>query len=169
MPKPLVRITFVAAIVLLIVQYDLYYRVGEPYPAIIMPGFAGGGGSDGLAVEHVRCEAVLYCTDGSQVPVSSNRLLEHILPSHRRFACTVFRSIDEENETRSGLKYRVFPYLDQAQFERSPDSLRAWLADRADEMAPGKQVDSVEFSWYRETLSDDSSTLLDQTTIKLIP
>ena len=40
-----VRLLFVVTLFLLGIQYALVETVGEPYPGIMMPGFAGRGGT----------------------------------------------------------------------------------------------------------------------------
>ena len=66
-----VRLLFVITLFLLGIQYALVETVGEPYPAIMMPGFAGHGGYESGAVRVPVMEVLFFDRAGHAHPFST--------------------------------------------------------------------------------------------------
>ena len=60
-----IRFIFLAVPIFLVLQYAFMHRFGEPYPALVMPGFAGSGGYVNGYVRIERPEVVFVCDDES--------------------------------------------------------------------------------------------------------
>ncbi|QDV38948.1 hypothetical protein [Tautonia plasticadhaerens] len=158
-----VRALFAAVVLALLAQAVVYLKFrDEPYPALFMPGFrgAGGHGEDGVRLSIM--EAVLISPDGSTIPVSYQELLEPVeWPQRGVLSRRFFTKPPEEAvlggepEPRPGFRYRLMPGIRLGLHNRftskNLESLREWLARRAEVLAPGRDVDRVEIRWKRGT------------------
>lgn len=80
----LIRGLFIVIWPVFLVQYLYYHQVGEPYPAVLMPSFAG---SDVASPERAYTEQIeihVFPADGSRVVCSMDELLKDAPPAHRR-------------------------------------------------------------------------------------
>jgi hypothetical protein len=73
--KTAVRLVFAVVALGCVIQYYLSTRLGEPYPSLRMPGFAGAGGYQDGKVHIRRLEAVFVTADGEAVSFSQRDLL----------------------------------------------------------------------------------------------
>ena len=161
-PIPTFRIIFFGIIVAFIVQMILISRVGELYPAVMMPPFRGSGGHQNGQVEIARYEAT-FVTPQKEFIVSPRRLLDQFPDSHHFTINETFLSpITEASQSSakesvnflSPIKKMVFPgYLSGSKNRNSPEnieSFRNWLRNRAETLFPGENVIRVEIRWYRD-------------------
>ena len=161
-----VRLVFVAAVALFAAQSHFIHRFGEPYPAIVMPGFAGSGGYRDGVVEIDRFEAV-FVAEGEEYSFPPKVLLEEFPVSHHGAIAST--SLTPRNDlpqpvpraSRSArLRDAIFPgYAARAASRNSPDSLASlqeWLSGRARVLVPGRQVARVEIRWFKETIGLDN-------------
>ncbi len=157
-----VRLIFLATFAFLTVQSLFIQRYGEPYPAIVMPGFRGSGGyqHDGR-VEVVRYEAV-FIAGAEEFTVAPKVLLAEFPDSHHGEIAqsTLAPRVDAPNEIpRSRLKRvrdAIFPgYAARNALWDSPNdiaSLRNWLRSRGEVLVPGREISRVEIRWFRERI-----------------
>lgn len=154
--KRLVRFAFLAVIGLCVVQVDLLYRIGEPYPGLIMPGFRGSGGSAGACAISDHAEAVFVLRDGRKATFTMQELFGQFPDSHHGHLQAFLAPLPEEfTIDRSGLRYRVFPGLHAGRLDRAQpahrESLRRWMKQRANELLAEVEVERLEVIWYRDT------------------
>ena len=147
---------FLAVLGLCVVQVDLLYRVGEPYPALLMPGFRGSGGAQGGYAISDRAEAIFVLRDGGTARFTMPELFAQFPISHYGDLQTHLAPYDEQAPIdRSGLRYRVFPGLHAGKLDRAQptnrESLRQWMKQRASELLPEAEVERLEVVWYRDT------------------
>src|SRR5215218_1052946 len=89
-------------------------RVGEPYPAIIMPSFVGSGGYDHGEVRLSRMEAAFVHAGGETV-VSQRRLLAPIPDSHHGAVASLLAPpAPDARPVRDWLRSHLLPGLAQA-------------------------------------------------------
>jgi hypothetical protein len=130
------RFLFLSVAALLCLQSAVVSRFGEPYPAVVMPGFGGSGGYRDGQVELTRYDAVFVTAD-AEVPVPPRVLLSEFPESqHGAFAATAFRPRPDAD---------------------SGNSLRDWLRTRAGTLLPGRGVRRVEFRWRWESVGPDAT------------
>ena len=70
--------------------------------------------------------------------------------------------VNGRDRSRAGFRYRIFSglnagWLDRANRENVA-SLRAWVAQRARTLLPGRTIDRAEFRWYLDTLRTDENS-----------
>ncbi len=160
-----VRLVFIAAIALFAAQSVFIRRYGEPYPAIVMPGFGGSGGYQDGRVKINRYEAV-FVADGEEFSFPPKVLLKEFPDSHHG---AISESLDPRIEaTRVAPKGRmgrlrdaIFPgYAARSKSRDSPQSiasLKEWLRSRARELVPGRPVSRVEIRWFYEIVRVDGA------------
>lgn len=149
-----------------VLQYVVIARVGEPYPAIMMPGFDGTGGAEADSVSSLSVETVFVEANGNSKVLTLRRLFSEIPDSHHHVMALQFFSPGPQSAAdndavirgmRRGLKYRLFPGLHLGRecrdCEANLSSLRSWLQSRASEAFPGQRFTRVEFRWFREVFS----------------
>jgi hypothetical protein len=164
-----VRKIFISSAALLIAQTLFIRRYDEPYPAIVMPGFAGSGGYRDGRVELSQYDAV-FVADGQEFSFPPRVLLEEFPVNEQgAIAFTCFRPRggppqgSEGGSRPAGRLYAIFPgYEVGARSRSSPEniaSLRKWLGGRARALLPGRQPSRVEFRWSRETVRLDGGEL----------
>lgn len=156
-----VRLIFIAAIAVLAAQSVFINRYGEPYPAIMMPGFEGSGGYQEGQVKIVRFEAV-FVADGEEFSFQPKVLLNEFPISHHGAISESslkprLPSPPAAPPSRLGsLRDALFPgYAGRRMSRVSPEtaaSLRNWLQSRGRDLVPGRQVSRVEIRWFRETV-----------------
>lgn len=158
--KIAVRLAFLAMVLGWAVQLLLTHQVGQPYPALQMPAFAGSAGYRAGAVHIPRLEAVFTCDEGSVV-CGQRELLGKIPDGmHTVIAKNVLRppELEESSVSSAYLLFwrRVFPGMYAGAMNRQggkiPPCFRAWLAQRGRELAPGRHVRRVELAWFEEVI-----------------
>lgn len=159
----LVRLAFLFVVSIGIVQYPVRSLLGEPYPSLFMPGFAGAGGFAEWTVSAKSFEAVFVNSASQEFTFDSGRFLSDFPDSHHG-TISRFLSPLPEGQTwatlpsrREGLRYKVFPGLRQGLVDRSGcdklRSLQAWLSQRGAELVPGEHLVKVEIRWFTEVYS----------------
>jgi hypothetical protein len=162
-----VRLIFLAAIAFLAVQRLFIHRFGEPYPAIVMPGFNGDGGYQDGQVKIDRYMAV-FVADGEEFSFPPKVLLEEFPDSHHgAISYVLMPRIESPQVVATGRLKRLgdafFPGIAAWRTSRdSPEnigSLKDWLRSRGGGLVPGRSVSRVEFRWFRETVRVDGGWL----------
>lgn len=146
-----VRLVFAALALLFALQVVLIGSgVGEPYPALMMPGFVGSGGFTAGTVRVKRMEAVLVHAGGETV-VSQRRLLAPYPDAHHS---TIARSSLSPPQVDAPLSdYWLRRILPRAGIRPGrgagpvDPSLCAWARARAAELLPGVTVRRMEIRW----------------------
>jgi hypothetical protein len=155
-----IRIVFLTVVALLVAQSLFIYRYGEPYPAIVMPGFSGSGGYRDGRVEIMQYEAV-FITEGETFSFPPKVLLEEFPDSHHgtiAYIALTPRSESPQTAQRTSriarLRDAIFPGYGARKTSRdSPEnfaSLQDWLRGRARALVPGRRVSRVEIRWFLE-------------------
>jgi hypothetical protein len=153
------RIIFALAIVLLTAQYWFIRTYGEPYPAILMPSFAGTGGYSDGRVTVAGYDAV-FLADGQEFSFTPAELLAEFPDSyHWTIAYHALRPprngpARPQPISRLGrIRAAIFPGYQETRGPpiagESAASLREWLGGRARRLLPGRAVTAVEIRWYR--------------------
>lgn len=157
------RLAFAAIALLFVLQVVLIRGgAGEPYPAVIMPGFGGSGGYRDGEVHVARMEAVLVHADG-ETAVSQRQLLAPYPDSHHGSIAGLFLNPAprEAPPLRRWLRRTLLPGLAAGQDRpggRVNPSLCGWARWRAAELLPGARVRRMEIRWYRDTYRPGSRT-----------
>jgi hypothetical protein len=161
------RIILVVAIVLLVAQNLFMIRFGEPYPAIMLPGFAGSRGYKDGSVKVARYETV-FVADGEEFPFSPKVLLSEFPDSHHG---AIAKSFTPPKQLRAKpqvgpILEAIFPgYTAWSEFQDSSAngaSLKDWLRSRGRVLVPGRTVSRVEFRWFHEIVRVDGTNLVTQ-------
>ena len=166
-----VRAAFVAAYMVLPVQYNVRARLGEPYPALFMPGFGGAGSNLREGHVAVRREFVVTGRDQRRHAFMQLEFMD-FQPSGHHSAVTSYVfpvpnvPVDEPKPPRSNTdepvpwRHRVFPSLGRGRRDRGTERWRRrrtrWLFDRAAALGVRRPV-SVEVVWHEERLHADGS------------
>ncbi len=167
--RTVVRLIFLAVLLTSMILLFTEKKVGEPYPALMMPRFWGTGGHHDDRVDTLRMEVVFVTTDGEEIPVSGHTLLADLPENQYTTITWQFLSkiraetpAEARDRSRAGFRYRIFSGLAAGSLDRAtPEnvaSLRAWVAQRARTLLPGRTIDRVEFRWYLDTLRIDENT-----------
>jgi hypothetical protein len=161
-----VRLLFVVTLFLLGIQYALVETVGEPYPGIMMPGFAGHGGYESAVVRVRVMEVVFFDRGGHAHPFSTRELLSDYSESflggmmNGYFRPLPDASAHDDHESGSGrlqrLRQRLVPYLYQGTRKRTMPvneaSIREWLRQQTIRLVPGHEIERAEFDWFVDTV-----------------
>ena len=137
---------------LLLVQYLLLGVAGEPYPALMFPGF--GGVSRTSQGQQVRRVTVKFLREGRIVHTCSKGELFQKIPGSYHLAilgtvCFPTELQDTARYTKTGmirLVCQLFPGYRLAHRNHlagKDDSLRRWLNGRARKLVPDTPVDEV--------------------------
>lgn len=137
---------------------------GEPYPALVMPGFRGSGGYRGHHIEFYDYRVALVDRAGGSFLFSPRKLFEGVPDSYHGALSTALRPRDGSvpDRSRPGRSLRVwFPGYAAAadSHEEVPASLRTWMELRARRMAPGRNIVRAELRWYRVRIPTDTRTV----------
>ena len=157
--SPRNRIIFSSAIALLAAQYWFIKTYGEPYPAIVMPSFAGTGGYSDGRVTFEGYDAV-FVADGQEHSFTPAELLaEFPVSTHETIANHALRPLRDATARRQPtsrlgrIRAAIFPGYEATRGPpidaESAASLRDWLRGRARRLLPGRAVSAVEIRWYR--------------------
>jgi hypothetical protein len=149
-----VRMAFAALALLFVLQVVLLGGgAGEPYPGLMMPGFAGSGGFDAGEVRTKRMEAVLVHA-GGETAVSQRRLLAPYPDSHHASIARTFLSPPQvDAPLKDYWLRRVLPRVGRRSRGAGPvdPSLCAWARGRAAALLPGVAVRRMEIRWHVDT------------------
>jgi hypothetical protein len=168
--RTIVRCAFAAIMICCVLQYAVVQVLGEPYPAIIMPGFPGSAGYDDGAVNIKRLEAVFISTQGAPVTFSQRELLAEFPDSlHNTIAQSFLTPLPKDQDftvsasTRTGIRYQLFPGLEAGHVDRTSaaniTSLTSWLNAQARRLVPGRIVAKVEIRWYEDRYQNRNGAL----------
>jgi hypothetical protein len=161
-----ISLLFLLPIVALVLQFALIRGgYGEPYPALMMPGFTGTAtNADGNITFIAVDTRVGFAPDGATEPLTLARLFAS-MPSSMRgpTAWDVFRPTPQspsQSRVRTGRKAWLVDHLLPSRVRRderiangnplTADTLR-WLSDRMRSLYPDRRALWIEFSWHRET------------------
>jgi hypothetical protein len=161
-----VRLLFVITLFLLGIQYALVETVGEPYPGVMMPGFAGHGGYESGTVRVPVMEVLFFDRAGHAHPFSTRELLSDYPDSFRGpmmdgyFRPLPDASAHDDHESGGSrlrrLRQRFLPNLYQGQRKRTtPEneaSIREWLRQQTIRLVPGHEIERAEFDWFVDTV-----------------
>jgi hypothetical protein len=161
-PRYTTRGIFVAALALFAVQSLFIHRFGEPYPAIVMPGFEGSGAyrvGGGLEIE--TYEAAFVAANGGATTVTPRVLLQEFPDSHHATIgyCALKPTSTQGEPAKAAswlgrVRAAVFPGFQKTPASSECDdklaSLREWLTRRAATLAPGLSISRVEIRWSRQ-------------------
>lgn len=155
-----VRLIFAIVAGVIALQTLVVYRVSEPYPAIMMPGFGGTlrGGDGSVQVETV--EILARFDDLSERPVGLDQLLADAPESMRlsiaRWMFEPPREIPrpETSPLRNFVKEKIFPIMsihNKKYYDKyiDPETV-AWASRRLRILRPGSRPRSLRFDWYRD-------------------
>jgi hypothetical protein len=156
-----IRLLFLSVLIFFVLQYLFMYRFGEPYPALVMPGFSGSGGYVDGHIRIKRPEVVFVFDDESTAIFSQRQLLSKIPDGHHGMIFASFFQLpkDEQLHDNSPPKYginrrTIFPGWQAGKANRmaapNRESIRLWLKNRGAELMPGKHIKHVDIRWYEE-------------------
>lgn len=167
-----VRVLFLITLFLLGIQYALVETVGEPYPGIMMPGFAGNGGYESGTVRVRVMEVVFFDRAGHAHSFSPRELLSDYSDSFHAAMMSYFRplpgaSAHDDHESGGSrlrrLRQRFLPYLNQGARKRTtPEneaSIEEWLRQQTIRLAPGHEIERAEFDWFVDTVQTIDGSL----------
>lgn len=164
-----IRILFLSILLIFPFQLLFVYFFGEPYPALMMPAFAGteGAKADG-SFESTRTDILIHFTDGQTEQVSQQTLLANIPDSHHGAIMRVmFRPTGESQTSSDDLSgdtalerfiqtyivpgYVITQQRDAFETETHTET-KQWLKQRIHELYPHQTPHAVEFIYYTDTL-----------------
>ena len=154
---------FAAALALFAVQSLFIHRFGEPYPAIVMPGFEGSGAYRARGLEIETYEAAFIAANGGATTVTPRVLLQEFPDSdHAAIGYFALKPTPTQGESAKTVTWlgrvraAVFPGFQKrpgsSEYDDRLASLREWLTWRAATLAPGRSISQVEIRWWRENV-----------------
>lgn len=129
------RLTFVAAALLLPLQVVILARFGEPYPALVQPAFNGPGPLVGDVLTLGEFRALVTTATGRVHELQAQELLPYA----------------GELNTQAVLARHLLNST-----SANSDSTREWLIQRFAALFPGEVVTEVRFGWVSGTLTTSS-------------
>jgi hypothetical protein len=161
-----VRLLFVVTLFLLGIQYALVETLGEPYPGIMMPSFAGHGGYESGTVRVPVMEVLFFDRAGHAYRFSPRELLSDYPDGFRApmmngyFRPLPDASAHDDHESGGRLRrlwcQRFLPYLYQGKRKRTtPEneaSIQEWLRQQTIRLVPGHEIQRAEFDWFVDTV-----------------
>ena len=145
--------------------------LGEPYPALRLPGFAHTRAAGDGAVRTQQLVTRFRFADGSTAKVDQNELTEPFSVGARNIVAGVYLGYHVKNarERRGGERWRdagaapvgrvrtLLPGTHQGKRLRDTEEHRlaviAWLRGRAGDLFPGRTAESVELFYLVKTLN----------------
>jgi hypothetical protein len=132
---------------------------GEPYPWIMMPGFASAGGFDGAHVEQSTAAFVFHFPDGTSATVAAPALFASVPRTNYSTLTARFAPARPGGSSPEDLFVRAFPGLHAAERSRALDpddtELRAWLRGQSARLFPRRRPQAVEVLWQRVAIDKD--------------
>lgn len=160
--KILIRLIFVCVLSGWIGQMVFIKICGEPYPALMMPGFTGTHTDESGTPWAKVVDIEFQFSSGKKVRITQDDLLSPIPTSHHAAIMSAMFSPDTKSKSRPSRSssktrflYRLMPGLKKGTRDRETRehqaSIRQWLVKRANNLVPGAgQPLRVDFIWYRE-------------------
>jgi hypothetical protein len=160
MSKRNVKVLFGALIIWEILQYAIAAKFGEPYPALIMPGFSGTlvDREGNIRTTNVKCEVRFQ--DGSRALLSPQVLLAAAPTSNRLpimaqmfsepagaaepWPPTTFKARLSRGRTLSRVRH--------TQKQLDGQTLQ-WLKQRFHDIFPARDVVAATFLWYEDVFN----------------
>jgi hypothetical protein len=180
MSESSIKLIIVSILLLFIIQEILtnFKGIGEPYPALKMPGFSGIHINENRLYEFNSTKIKIYFENENFTELTPKIFFSQAPISHHGELIRKFRS-STENEPRKSLEifrpilpgYFEARYRSDDEFIHDPETLN-WLKIRIKEIEPNKNPIKIEFKRYRdlynpENLTDRSRELTNITTIEL--
>ena len=174
-----IRILFLSILLIFPFQLLFVYFFGEPYPALMMPAFAGteGAKADG-SFESTQTDILVHFTDGQTEQISQQTLLADIPDSHHG---AIMRMMFRPNEERQAppddawgdnalerfIKTHIVPgyVIKQQRGTFEPEAhmeTKQWLKQRIHELYPYRTAHTVEFVYYTDILQYSHNNLRPQ-------
>lgn len=160
MSRTHVKLLFAALIFWQILQGAISAKFGEPYPALLMPGFGGTlTDRDGnIRFGNVKCKVVFQ--DDSAGWVSTSDLLSEVSSAHRSAILKQMFSPPPsapELWPPHSLKARLFPGRALSRVRNAQKTLdsetKEWLQMRIEALCSSKRPRVVTFIWYEEVFN----------------
>jgi hypothetical protein len=163
----LVRGLFLLLVPALLVQYALVRSSGEPYPALMMPGFPGSGGWIDGKLTLRQVDIVAIAANGREFAFSPQEFLRDFDEVIRLVVVHSYFSPLEEagagpDAARSKLKQlgrKLFPRLHGGKRNRTAAANVAaqaeWIRRRTALLLPSEAIARVEFRWFTTTVGSD--------------
>ena len=151
-----IKLLFLAFILWMPVQHLITARYGEPYPALVMPSFAGtrSDGNGNIRITNVKCKVVFR--DGRVSWTSEYDLLSQA-PSayHDAIMRHMFSPVLADPPTPPvGLRALLFPGRFLSRYRQTRKELgpqtKHWLSRRMKALYPSQTVTAVIFLWYTD-------------------
>ncbi|MEM8535663.1 MAG: hypothetical protein AAGF95_32840 [Chloroflexota bacterium] len=168
-PTIKIRILFLSILLIFPFQLLFVYFFGEPYPALMMPAFAGteGAKADG-SFESTHTDILIHFTDGQIEQVAQQTLLANIPDSHHgAIMRMMFRPTEERQALPDNVQestplehfikahivpgYAITQQRDTFQPETHTET-KQWLEQRIHDLYPHQTPHIVEFIYYTDTL-----------------
>jgi len=155
-----IKLLFAAVILWQLPQSIIIARFGEPYPALVMPGFAGTMvDRDGnIRFGNVKCKVLFK--DGRVGWVSAYDLLSQAPSSHHGSIMAHMFSpppVTNDEWQPDSLKARLFPGRALSQIRHAQKELdsqtKEWLKRRLRVLFPSQQPYLVSFVWYNDVFN----------------
>jgi len=155
-----VKLLFAAVILWQPLQYFVTVKFGEPYPALIMPGFAGTlvDAQSNIRFGDVKCKVLLE--NGQVVWLTAYALLAEAPSAHHgAIMAHMFgppAAIADQWPPRS-LKARLFPGRSLSRLRSSQTELdsqtKQWLKRRLETIYPSQKPMAITFIWYEDVFN----------------
>ena len=140
---------------------------GEPYPALMMPGFRTAGGSVDAATFEIRsCDVLVEFGDGTADTVAFAEFVSHLPSSHtgalrQFFIPQSWRRNPPDDLFGAGFERAfkvllpgyVLSYANPLFHVDAPVDITRWVDARASQMFPNQDVSRVRFITYTEILT----------------
>jgi hypothetical protein len=147
-------------------QYLLVSKFGEPYPALMMPQFAGTLTDANGNIRTRTVEARVLFEDNSTESVSINKLLFPAPVSHQDAILEYVFGVPTQSNSRppsstslsQRIKSTLFPglvvkyakYARRSQENADPQTI-VWLRKRLQDLYPSRNAKTVIFTWYQDS------------------
>jgi len=154
-----IKLLFAAVILWQPLQYMIAAKFGEPYPALIMPAFAGTmtDGDGNIRLRNVRCKILFQGDEVAWLPAH-----ELLSPANGHDAAIVSHMFGPSSATANpwpsgSLKARLFPgralsRARSAQKELDPQT-KDWLERRLNNLYPSRRPETITFIWYEDVFN----------------
>lgn len=137
--------------------------LGEPFPALWMPGFGGAGGYEDGEINVSRPVILFLFDDGHRIELTQREFLEELPDSRHGFIMhNCFPAAEQRRGKgriakvmpgyRYGVRHRMRP--------KNLASLREWLEHRAHKLEPHQTLKRVEVEWLTDTYRVVSESVL---------
>ena len=154
-----VKLLFLAFILWMPVQHLITARYGEPYPALVMPSFAGtrSDRNGNIRITNVKCKVLFR---GGRVSWTSEYDLLSQAPSayHDVIMRHMFGPVPADSSAPPlGLTALLFPGRFLSRYRETQKDLgpqtKHWLNRRMKVLYPSQTVTAIIFLWYTDTFN----------------